>query len=69
MKLGKAAGPDEITIEMLKPLEELRILVLTKLLNGMYNTEHIQIDLSKSMFVAIPKILRQPNVNYIANSA
>ena len=55
MKTGKAAGPDEITIELLEPLEGIGISVITNLLNEIYNSGHIPPDISKSIFIAIPK--------------
>ena len=55
MKAGKASGPDNITIEMIEPLEDLGVTVLTELLNDIYNTGHIPADLSKSIFIALPK--------------
>ena len=55
MKDGKAFGPDNIAIEMLKSLEEIGIVQLTTLLNKIYETGHIPEDLKKSIFVPIPK--------------
>ena len=54
-KDGKAVGPDNITIEMIKALEGFGITTLTKLINNIYDTGHIPLDLSKSIFIALPK--------------
>jgi len=55
MKTGKAAGPDKITIEMLEPLEEMGISVITNFLNEIYCSGQIPPDISKSIFIALPK--------------
>lgn len=46
MKSGKSPSPDNITIEILEPIERIRMSVLTKFLNELYNNRHIQPDLS-----------------------
>ena len=55
MKTGKASGPDNIRVEMLEPLEELGITVLTDLLNEIYEAGQIPADLTKSIFITLPK--------------
>ena len=64
MKDGKAVGPDNITTEMIKALEGFGIPTLTKLINNIYDTGHIPSDLSKSIFIALPK---KPNANECEN--
>ena len=55
MKKGKAAGPDKITVEMIESLDEFGIDMLTDFLNAIYDTGDIPSDLSKSIFIALPK--------------
>jgi len=55
MKSNKALGPDGITSEMFQSLEELGVDLLTKLINKIYDTGVIPEDLSKSIFIALPK--------------
>ena len=55
MKKGKAAGPDKITVEMIESLDEFGIDMLTDFLNAIYDTGEIPSDLSKSIFIALPK--------------
>ena len=55
MKNGKAAGPDNITKEMIDALEEFGISTVTKLLNNIYNSGSIPADMTKSIFIALPK--------------
>ena len=58
MKKNKAAGPDAIVIEMLTSLTEFGIEKLTDLVNEIYNSSDIQEDLSKSIFITLPKKAR-----------
>ena len=46
MKLGKAAGPDSISVELLETLEDYGILL---------NKGQIPPDISKSIFIVLPK--------------
>ena len=55
MKLNKATGPDGISIEMIQCLDELGVDVMTKLINRIYDTGEIPEDLTKSIFIALPK--------------
>ena len=55
MKRGKATGQDHISVEMITALEDLGIHVLTKLANMIYDTGTFPDELSKSIFIAIPK--------------
>ena len=55
MKKGKAAGPDDVPIELITVLQDIGVMEVTKLLNIIYNTGEIPHDLTKSLFIAIPK--------------
>ena len=55
MKTGKAIGPDEIAIEMIKALDHFGIQKVTELANTIYNSGKIPSDLTKSIFIALPK--------------
>ena len=55
MKRKKAAGPDEVIMEMIDALEDFGIEKLTKVLNVVYDSGEIPEDLSKSIFIALPK--------------
>ena len=55
MKKGRGPGQDQIAIEMLEALEDLGINLITKLANDIYNTGDFPQDLTKSVFIALPK--------------
>ncbi|GFO07245.1 endonuclease-reverse transcriptase [Plakobranchus ocellatus] len=55
MKNGKATGPDNIPIEMIKAIDNLGIDLTTKLLNAIYDSGTIPENLCKSVFVVLPK--------------
>ena len=55
MKDGKATGPDEISVEVLKSLGDLAIDELHILFNNIYDTGKIPEDICNSIFIAIPK--------------
>ena len=55
MKTGKALGPDGIATEMIEALEEFGVDILYDLLNEIYNTGIIPEDMSKTIFIALPK--------------
>ena len=55
MKRNKTAGPDKIVIEMVTALEDFGIEKVTEVINEIYNTGEIPEDLSKSIFIALPK--------------
>ena len=55
MKNNKAAGPDEIRVELIKSLEEFGINKLTEILNEMYESGNLPDDLLKSVFITLPK--------------
>ena len=55
IKKGKTAGPDKITVEMIESLDEFGIDMLTDFLNTIYDSGEIPCDLSKSIFIALPK--------------
>ncbi|GFO19544.1 endonuclease-reverse transcriptase [Plakobranchus ocellatus] len=52
---GKATGPDNIPVEIIKALDNLGIDLTTKLLNATYNSGTIPEDLCKSVFIVLPK--------------
>ena len=55
MKNGKASGPDNISTEMIKLAMDFSVDKLTDIANHIYDTGNIPEDLSKSIFVALPK--------------
>ena len=55
IKKGKALGPDSINIELLEAVEEFGVDQITKIFNNIYETGQIPEDLSKSIFIALPK--------------
>lgn len=55
MRNGKATGPDEIPIEVIKALGESGIDALYILFNNIYNNGQIPEDMCKSVFIALPK--------------
>ena len=55
MKTGKATGPDGLSIELIEALEEYGIEKVTTLLNEIYDTGQIPVDMSRSIFIALPK--------------
>ena len=55
MKGNKARGPDWIVIETSKALDDFGIEKLTIMANEIYDTGKIPQDLSKSIFIALPK--------------
>ena len=54
MKKGKAAGPDNVPIELITALEETGVEEVTKLLNIIYETGKLPEDFTKSLFIALP---------------
>ena len=55
MKRKKAAGFDNIVVEMLTTAEKLGVDKVTELVNMMYDMGRLPEDLYKSIFIAIPK--------------
>ena len=55
MKTNKAAGPDGIVTEMVTALDDFGIEKLTEVTNEIYESGEIPEDLSKSIFIALPK--------------
>jgi hypothetical protein len=55
IKNNKATGSDGIAAEMIRSLDELGVDVFTKLINNIYDTGEIPEDLTKSIFIALPK--------------
>ena len=55
MKDGKATGPDELTAEALKALDEHNIEIITSLCNIIYNSGMIPTETKHSVFITLPK--------------
>ncbi|GFN88481.1 RNA-directed DNA polymerase from mobile element jockey-like [Plakobranchus ocellatus] len=55
MKNGKATGPDNIPVQIIKALDNLGKVLTTKLLNAIYDSGTIPEDLCKSVFIVMPK--------------
>ena len=55
MKNGKAPGPDELSTEALKAIDEYNIDIITDLCNTIYNSGFIPVDMKQSIFVTLPK--------------
>ena len=53
---GKAAGLDNVPIELITALKDVGIMEVKKLLNIIYDTGEIPNDTTKSIFIAIPKM-------------
>lgn len=60
-KQGKAVGPDEVYIEIIKLLNDENLDSLTEIFNNIYETGEIPQDWLQSIFVPIPK---KPNANH-----
>src|SRR5215469_3776404 len=58
MKFGKAVGNDGIALEMLKALENFAVEKITTLANKIYESGELTYQMSKSVFIAIPKVQR-----------
>src|SRR5215469_11626045 len=56
MKFGKAVGNDGIALEMLKALGNFAVEKITNLANKIYESEELTSQMSKSVFIAIPKV-------------
>ncbi|KAG1698547.1 Transmembrane protein 185-like [Nymphon striatum] len=55
MKNGKATGPDHISAETLKALDENNIDILTNLCRVIYNNGQIPPEMKQSIFITLPK--------------
>ena len=55
MRKNKAAGPDGVVIEMIETLEEYGVDKLTEIINKIYDDGKFPEDLSKSIFITLPK--------------
>ena len=55
MKKNKSPGPDGVVVEMIHALEDFGIDKLTEIINRIYDTGCFPEDLSRSIFIALPK--------------
>ena len=55
MKNGKAPGPDELSTEALKALDEYNVDIITDLCNTIYSSGFIPVDMKQPIFVTLPK--------------
>ena len=55
MKTMKATGLDEISVEIMKVLDDFSHGELTELCNYIYNIGHIPDDLKKSVLITLPQ--------------
>ena len=55
IEYGKAAGPNNITIEILAALDDWGIDFITILLNQIYDSGEILKEMYKSIFIMLPK--------------
>ncbi len=51
----KAAGPDEVSIELIQALDELGAEWMTMIANKIYDEGYFPIEMSRSVFIALPK--------------
>ena len=56
MKFGKVVGNDGIALEMLKALGNFAVEKITNLDNKIYKSRELTSQISKSVFIAIPKL-------------
>lgn len=55
-KKGKAAGPDEVTADLIKLIDEDNVNILVDLFNTIHKTGIIPTEWLKSTFVTLPKV-------------
>ena len=55
MRRNKAAGPAGVVTEMIEALEEYGVEKLTEIINKIYDDGKFPEDLSKSIFITLPK--------------
>ena len=55
MKLGKVTGPGSTSVELFETPEDYGMYMITALLNKIYDTGQIPPNISKSIFIALPK--------------
>lgn len=69
MKWNKLVVSDEIVIEMLTALYNLGANKVTKVLNEIYESSEILEELSRSIFMLLPRNQVQRKTNFIGQSA
>ena len=55
MAKRKAAGPDEVYIELVQAFDDLGSEWMTKIVNNIYNEGHFPTYMSPSVFITLPK--------------
>ena len=55
MKSSKARGPNSVSVEPLEALAHYKIDKIATLLNAIYDTGLIEPEISKFIFIALPK--------------
>ena len=55
MPKGKAAGPDEVYIELIQALDDLGTEWLSEIANKNYDEGHFLTDISRSVFITLPE--------------
>ena len=55
LKCNKSPGPDEIVAEQMKCLDEFGLDKITEILNDVYDSGEMPNELTKSIFIALPK--------------
>ena len=55
LRKGKATGPDNISVELLEALGDWGTDTITDILNRIYDSGEIPVDMCKSIFIMIPK--------------
>ena len=54
MPKGKAAGPDEVYIELIQALDDLSAEWMIKITNKIYDEGHFPTDMPQSVFITLP---------------
>lgn len=68
MKRNKAMGPDQIATEIIVALDDFGLEKLTESINEIYDNGEVPKDLSKSIFIALPKKNRNYRLRITQNN-